>query len=259
LKLGPQVAATDTTTPIAESQSTAGAATFTVVSRRTLAHVAIIAGIAITAGWLGIDLVVYRSISERLSTPDPIGHSFYNSTRTFWETVREFGSVGGAVVAFVGLFLVHSRSWRVAMPTMIAVFVADGAGFLLQGLIGRLRPNHSIVEGASGWFPHLQFLVPPQGLIGNTPTCFPSGEATAAFALATALSACWPKAAWLWYLLATLVGVARIVHGSHFFSDVVAGGLLGFTLTTVLLPHCATFVTRVVERFPSRGGSSRNN
>ena len=231
---------------------------FEIASRRILKLTTLIALAAIAAGWLGLDVLVYRQISERLSTPDPIDHSFYNSTRNFWETVREFGSVRGAVVAFAALLLVHSRGWRVALSALLAVTPTDFAGFLLQGLIGRLRPNHSVVEGASGWFAHLQFLPPPQGLIGNTATCFPSGEATAAFALATALAACWPRAKFVWYTLASLVSIERVIHGSHFLSDVVAGALLGFSMTSLLLPRCERIVTVVASRHAPTAPSSRN-
>lgn len=217
---------------------------FSIASRGTMRRVVLLASIAILVGWAHVDLLVYREISERLSTPDPLDHDFYDRTRALWETLREFGSVSGGLVAFAALLLVHSRGWRVAIPSIVAVILADTIGFLAQGLIGRLRPNHSVVNDAAGWFPHLQFLPPPHGLIGNTPTCFPSGEATAAFALATALSACCPRATHLWFALAALVAFARVAHGSHFLSDVVAGGLLGYVMTTLLLPVSATLLTR---------------
>lgn len=57
----------------------------------------------------------------------------------------------------------------------------------------------------------------------------PSGHATAAFAIATALTLRYPKPyvyipAYLW---ATFVGYGRIYMGLHYPSDVLAGALLG--------------------------------
>ncbi len=56
---------------------------------------------------------------------------------------------------------------------------------------------------------------------------FPSGHASTAFALAGALGQAFPIAAPLFYLVAVLVGVARLYDRSHFVTDVIAGGFLG--------------------------------
>jgi undecaprenyl-diphosphatase len=56
---------------------------------------------------------------------------------------------------------------------------------------------------------------------------FPSGHASTAFALAGALSQAFPVAAPFFYLVAVLVGVARLYDRSHFVTDVIAGGFLG--------------------------------
>ena len=56
---------------------------------------------------------------------------------------------------------------------------------------------------------------------------FPSGHASTAFALAGALSQSFPGAAPFFYLVAVLVGVARLYDRSHFVTDVIAGGFLG--------------------------------
>ncbi|MCL6614729.1 MAG: phosphatase PAP2 family protein [Firmicutes bacterium] len=65
---------------------------------------------------------------------------------------------------------------------------------------------------------------------GHDPSSFPSGHAASAFALALVLAWRWPRLGWLFWLLAALVGVSRIVLGHHYPLDVVAGALLG-TLT----------------------------
>lgn len=63
--------------------------------------------------------------------------------------------------------------------------------------------------------------------IRTTDTSFPSGHTASSFAAATALTAFYPKAGPLAFLLASGVGASRVHLGHHFPSDVVAGSLLG--------------------------------
>lgn len=59
-------------------------------------------------------------------------------------------------------------------------------------------------------------------------SAFPSGHATAAFALATALGYRWPRGRPLWFTLAGLVALSRVALGVHRPWDVVAGAAVGF-------------------------------
>lgn len=63
--------------------------------------------------------------------------------------------------------------------------------------------------------------------IKTTDTSFPSGHTASSFAAATALTAFYPKAAPLAFLMAGGVGASRVHLGHHFPSDVVVGSVLG--------------------------------
>lgn len=59
-------------------------------------------------------------------------------------------------------------------------------------------------------------------------TSFPSGHATAAFAIATMQSHYHPRQALLWYGGATLISYSRVKLNRHYYHDVVAGAAVGY-------------------------------
>ena len=62
---------------------------------------------------------------------------------------------------------------------------------------------------------------------GSDFTSFPSGHTTTAVTVAVVLGTLFPKARWYFYAIAALVGIERVLLGSHYPSDVLAGALLG--------------------------------
>ena len=93
------------------------------------------------------------------------------------------------------------------------------AGLLTNGLkhlVGRPRPKFTH-SGEFQFSPTWEF-----GL-----DSFPSGHTTASFAVAAVLAKHFPRAAWIPYGAACLVALSRVLRGSHFPSDVVAGAGLG--------------------------------
>jgi len=62
----------------------------------------------------------------------------------------------------------------------------------------------------------------------STRDSFPSGHATAAFAIATMESHYHPRQAALWYGGAVLIGASRVQLHRHFTHDVLAGAALGY-------------------------------
>jgi membrane-associated phospholipid phosphatase len=62
----------------------------------------------------------------------------------------------------------------------------------------------------------------------NSHDSFPSGHASAAFAIATMESAFHPKEAPLWYAGAAWIADSRLILNRHRISDVLAGAALGY-------------------------------
>jgi undecaprenyl-diphosphatase len=89
----------------------------------------------------------------------------------------------------------------------------------VKNVVCRARPT---APGAGIFFAHFPCFPAPYAYAS-----FPSGHATTAFAAAVLLALWYPRWAPIFAGLAALVGLSRIVLGSHFPSDVLAGALLG--------------------------------
>jgi undecaprenyl-diphosphatase len=59
---------------------------------------------------------------------------------------------------------------------------------------------------------------------------FPSGHTMMFFAIIPTMSKKFPKVKILFWTIATLVGISRIYLGVHYFSDVIAGAIFGYTI-----------------------------
>jgi undecaprenyl-diphosphatase len=70
----------------------------------------------------------------------------------------------------------------------------------------------------------------------STDTSFPSDHATAAFAIAVAIALRSRRAGWAALIMATIVSIGRVVVGTHYPSDVLAGAAIG-TLSALVFFH----------------------
>jgi membrane-associated phospholipid phosphatase len=111
-----------------------------------------------------------------------------------------------------------------ALQTAIGVALAGLAANVLKMIAGRARPR-ALDEGVWGF--HLFEL-------GYRFNSFPSGHAAIAGAVAASICfarpGAWPAAAALWLALAG----GRVLTGSHFPSDVLAGGALGLAIMSLI-------------------------
>ncbi|HEY3284435.1 MAG TPA: phosphatase PAP2 family protein [Armatimonadota bacterium] len=77
---------------------------------------------------------------------------------------------------------------------------------------------------------------------GGNHQSFPSGHATAAFAVAAMQSHYHPGQAPFWYLGAALIGWSRVRLKDHYWHDVVAGAALGYATSWLELRQPRGFV-----------------
>lgn len=161
-------------------------------------------------------------------------------------------------------------SARADSPDQQEARFASGAGnviFLAAGTLmplledGKDGPDHAmrtadaaltstvITEG-------LKHLVREKRPRSDDRTSFPSGHATAAFAVATMASHYHPQQAWLWYGGATLIAASRVQLHRHFLHDVVAGAGVGYLTARFELKQSRGFLLAPFIRPRHEGGGS---
>lgn len=125
-------------------------------------------------------------------------------------------------LAVVNAWLAWPRRRLEALAGGAGVVGAITAAVVVKELVRRPRPPQFLVGSVSA-------AAAPEGL------SFPSGHATAAFALAAVLSACWPRHRAWWWTLAAGVAFSRIYLGVHFPSDCLAGAVLGSGMVMIAI------------------------
>lgn len=118
--------------------------------------------------------------------------------------------------------LVRGESLRPALVTVAAEGAAGLAVGGLKALLGRERPyvaEPDVAPRTRGARIHA---------VGDHSYSLPSGHAALAFATATSISLADRRTAVPAYAWATTVSAARLWHGVHYPSDVLAGAALGF-------------------------------
>ena len=111
------------------------------------------------------------------------------------------------------------RSWPVALFYIwTSVFVASLAGQALKFLFGRCRPELLFAGDRYG----LTFFASRWEL-----TSTPSSHTILAFSAMTALSLLLPRGRIVFFALALLAGISRVVLTAHYPSDVLFGAMIG--------------------------------
>jgi membrane-associated phospholipid phosphatase len=96
---------------------------------------------------------------------------------------------------------------------------------LLKWIAGRHRPIDLFNSGYFGF----DYFGQAYELIS-----FPSGHAQTVFTLATALTMLYPRCGIPIFIMASAVGISRIILTSHYLSDVIAGACIGIMGTRII-------------------------
>ncbi len=176
--------------------------------------------------------------------------SVRNSRWAEWVKVPGSFWFTAAVVAV--LWACRRVDWRRVL-FVAAVAAYAGLNGLLKWAVGRTRPFK--LPSSVGGQPRPLYLQPfwhgLRGLFDQHDLSFPSGHACTAFALAAGVGVAWRPGAWPLLVLATAVGVERVLENAHYCSDVI--GAVGFVAVGLLLARAvmAPWLVRADRRgFP---------
>ncbi|MFB3883412.1 MAG: phosphatase PAP2 family protein [Armatimonadota bacterium] len=144
-------------------------------------------------------------------------------------SIRLLGT--GYVQPVVALLLIavgavaSQRLKRAGAWTLLAFAVSGAAVNVLKVLVHRPRPWTTEPPPAT-WVGYLR---------DSQYQAFPSAETATTFAVAMMIAAWYPSLRLPLVVIAVLVGVARVVVGSHHPSDVIAAAMLGIAVAQALV------------------------
>jgi undecaprenyl-diphosphatase len=124
------------------------------------------------------------------------------------------------------LFLWTENKRRWIFPLWVCLGASAVISFILKITIQRARPFQlGLVELISN-------LQSSSYAIWNF--SFPSFQSMLVFSAIPILAYNFPKLKKFWIIFAVLVAFSRIYFGVHFFSDVIAGGLIGYLIGVII-------------------------
>jgi len=182
---------------------------------------------------------------------------------------RQFANPLVVVLIVAIIWRLDPRRRTSLIVLMVTLLLASGLNDGIKHITGRARPNWGMEMGSRErkWtadyvkeHPDAPMRAESRdqwiGLRGGRSffddrySSFPSGHANAAFVLGSYLSALYPQARGIWYLVAVGCGVARIEDRRHYFTDILFGAATGWIIAQIVFSW--VWPARLGKRFFQR-------
>ncbi len=130
-----------------------------------------------------------------------------------------------AIITALFLWEDNKREW--ILPLWITIGISTAVSLLLKVIVQRARPFQA---GLVSLLPALQ-----EKSYDIWNFSFPSNHSMLAFCVVPILAKQYPKLKKVWIGIAVLIAFSRIYLGLHFFSDVIAGGAIGYLIGMMIV------------------------
>ena len=212
------------------------------LDRSPLPRLGLIGGLAalvLAAMFVPVDGAIARAM---IGVRDNIGGDIKREL----ETLQQFGAIGSVVIVAIVIWL-QDPARRARLLDLLAAWLLTAiAVFPLKLLSGRPRPRISLLEREPDL--HLIFLGPLRTYeltpelgprhawefwsgISSDLHSMPSSHTAYAVVLAVFLATLYPRLRPMVVCLAVIVGLARVLFGAHYPSDVVIGAALAYAIS----------------------------
>ena len=190
-------------------------------------------------GWgLGLVLVGLSLAAVAVAPYDQVISTFFSQRR--WPSdVKRLIDLSEVMAHGLAVAIILLLIYRVALPVrgkfwwLVACPLAGGLGAnLIKLSVSRIRPYKywelqatadTTLASFVGWLPVWE----SDYLRESWRQSFPSGHTATAFAFAVGLSWVFPRGRVIFFGLAALAGIQRLVSNSHWPSDVLVGAAIG--------------------------------
>ena len=144
--------------------------------------------------------------------------------------------IGVILIIYLGYF--GEKKGRITLLVLLfAAGMSDAiCAQIIKPWVGRIRPSHEFIE-------YINLLVSKGGKWS-----FPSNHAANSFAFATVLSYFYDKNKIILFSIASVIAFSRVYVGVHYPMDIFFGGLIGYTISWIILSIWIIIKMRELKR-----------
>jgi membrane-associated phospholipid phosphatase len=200
--------------------------------------------------WQGSDWLAAGSVAAVISLTIAFDEPIYSAFKRFqghnaWVStvspiVTQLGNLGVALgidaAIFLGGLILHDAKAKATAEMGLQALLHTGILVqVLKHVAGRSRPSFD--SGVDHWYGPEAFYL---GFVEaqSKYDAFPSGHAITTWSLATVIATQYEDTVWvpiLCYTLAVASGLSRVTEDTHWLSDVILGGALGYAVAKLVL------------------------
>ena len=144
--------------------------------------------------------------------------------------------IGVILILYLGFY--SGKRGKITLIVLIfAAGISDAVcAQIIKPWAGRIRPSHEYID-------YINLLVSKGGKWS-----FPSNHAANSFAFATVLSYFYDKNKIILFSIASVIAFSRVYVGVHYPMDIFFGGLIGYTISWIILSIWVIIKMRELKR-----------